>query len=69
MIPRRAPLRSRPLLAHVKRYGHYQFSLPVRTVAEGRAVIKRWETAVGMSPVEARYPHGVVSTKDGDVVA
>jgi hypothetical protein len=61
-------LRSRPLLVHVKRYGHYQFSLPVRTVNEGQEVVKRWETACGMSPSEARYPHGIVSTKDGEIV-
>jgi hypothetical protein len=68
MIKKSAPLHLRPLLVHVKRYGYYQFSLPVRTVAEGRKVVKRWESACGMSPDERRYPHGVVSTKDGEIV-
>lgn len=39
----------------VKRYGHYQFELPVTSRAHAREVLKR-------------YPHGVVITREGAVV-
>ena len=61
-------LSSRPLRVHVKRYGHFEFHLPVTSTKQAREVLKRWQDASGMAKDEARYPHGVLATKAGDVV-
>lgn len=61
-------LSSRPFRVHVKRYGHYGFELPVTSPAHAREVLKRWQDASGMTKDEARYPHGVLSTRTYDVV-
>jgi hypothetical protein len=61
-------LNDRPLRLILKRIGHFEFPLPVNTIAEAQQALLNWQGAQGLRDHEVCYPHGCV-TRGGEVVA
>ncbi len=61
-------LLSRPLRLLLDRRGTFETPLHVRSVAEARMCLARWERAIGMRPAEARLLHGTVINRQGEYV-